>query len=353
MKIVSRLINNLKLLGVECITRSDSPEMWAKVFSELHYQPNEYSAEMINYQHAYSQSAGYNITDCSLILLSGGKAFGLWVLTVGQLEDEYFLTSCGFPIHSPIFLKTAQRKLIKRTCVSLMQLLSKPSSIGIKTEIVIQQNSWPEVVRSGCSDWHLQALANGAVPTVKYDLFVNLIPSLKEVKSSFRKSYKPLINKGIREWSSLILTSDNIKPSIWLEFKRLHEEVAGRITRNTETWDLQYKMILSGHAFLVSLRNKEEASLVGGGFFQMTRDEGIYSVGAYNRTLFAKPLGHVVQQLAIEHMKSCGLTWYRVGERVYSQNRPTPTKKEIDVSFFKAGFANCTLYRFDFALPPS
>ena len=82
MKISSRVINNLKLLGVECIARSDSPEMWVKVFSELHYQPNEYSAEMIDYQNAYNQGAGYNITDCSLILLSGGKAFSLWVLTV-------------------------------------------------------------------------------------------------------------------------------------------------------------------------------------------------------------------------------------------------------------------------------
>ena len=90
MKIASKVINNLKLLGVEYIARSDSPEMWVKVFSELHYQPNEYSAEMIDYQNAYSQSAGYNITDCSLILLSRGKAFGLWVLTLGRLEGATF-----------------------------------------------------------------------------------------------------------------------------------------------------------------------------------------------------------------------------------------------------------------------
>ena len=105
-KIASRVFNNLKLLGVECIARSDSPEMWVKVFSELHYQPNEYSADLIDYHKAYNQGIGYNITDCSLILLSGGKAIGLWVLTVRRLEDKYSLTSCGFPIHSPIFLKT-------------------------------------------------------------------------------------------------------------------------------------------------------------------------------------------------------------------------------------------------------
>ena len=115
-----------------------------------------------------------------------------------------------------------------------MQLLSKSSSMGIKTEIVIQQNSGPEVVQSGCSDWHLQALKNGAVPTVKHDLFVNLTLPLEDIKSGFRRSYKHLINKGIQEWSALILTSDNIKPSIWLEFRKLHKEVAGQITRNAE-----------------------------------------------------------------------------------------------------------------------
>ena len=112
-------------------------------------------------------------------------------------------------------------------------------------------------------------------------------------------------------------------------------------------------MILSGHAFLVSLRNKEDARLVGGGFFEITRDEGSYSVAVYNRSLFAKPLGHVLQQLAIEHMKSCGLTWYRVGERIYSHTIPTPTKKEIDISFHKMGFTNYTLCRFEFLLPAS
>ena len=30
----------------------------------------------------------FYVTDCSLILLSRGKAFGLWVLTLGRLEGE-------------------------------------------------------------------------------------------------------------------------------------------------------------------------------------------------------------------------------------------------------------------------
>ena len=35
-------------------------------------------------QHVYY----FYITDSSLILLSRGKAFGLWVLTLGRLEGE-------------------------------------------------------------------------------------------------------------------------------------------------------------------------------------------------------------------------------------------------------------------------
>jgi len=62
------------------------------------------------------------------------------------------------------------------------------------------------------------------------------------------------------------------------------------------------------NAFSVYLRDTEGA-MIGGGFFNFTRDEGVYSVGAYDRSLFDKPLGHVVQFRAIEELKSRGIRW--------------------------------------------
>lgn len=80
--------------------------------------------------------------------------------------------------------------------------------------------------------------------------------------------------------------------------------------------------------------------MVGGGLFSFTSDEGLYVVGAYDRSLFDKPLGHVVQYRAIEELKKRDVKWYKIGTRPYSSNAPTPTDKEISIAKFKQGFAS-------------
>ena len=91
--------------------------------------------------------------------------------------------------------------------------------------------------------------------------------------------------------------------------------------------------------------------MVGGGFFDHTAFEGRYAVGVYDRGLFEKPLGHVVQQLAIEKMKSLGLKWYKLGDRSYSVGEEGVTQKEIDISKFKEGFCTNMIPRFELKLP--
>ena len=76
----------------------------------------------------------------------------------------------------------------------------------------------------------------------------------------------------------------------------------------------------------------------------------MYAVAAYDRTLFNKPLGHVVQQAAIEHMKTLGLKWYKLGDRLYANNSISPSKKEIDISIFKEGFSTNMMPRFELKL---
>lgn len=115
---------------------------------------------------------------------------------------------------------------------------------------------------------------------------------------------------------------------------------------------MQFDMLSAGSAFLVGLRDRIDARLVGAGFFQTTRDEGLYAVAAYDRALFEKPLGHVVQQHAIEVMKSRGMSWYHIGNRPYPQDIPSPSDKQLRIAAFKQGFASHHFFRHEFALPP-
>ena len=69
------------------------------------------------------------------------------------------------------------------------------------------------------------------------------------------------------------------------------------------------------------------------------RDECAYGVGTYDRSLFEKPLGHVVQYCAIELMKARELRWYKIGQRPYPSEQPRATDKEFSIAEFKQGFA--------------
>ena len=107
----------------------------------------------------------------------------------------------------------------------------------------------------------------------------------------------------------------------------MHLEEAGRQTRSDESWDIQRNQILNDEAFLVTVR--DEKDLVGGGFFTHTRDIGMYSVGAYKRNLFDKPIGHAVQMTAIEKLKEIGCSSYLFRAKVNLFKLPKFNRQRI------------------------
>ena len=169
-------------------------------------------------------------------------------------------------------------------------------------------------------------------------MFVDLGRTLAEIRSGFRKSYKGLINSGLKLWQSGISEGGGCE-NTWDEFRELHQRTAGRITRSSESWDSQRAQVECGKGFLVWLRDPA-GKMVGGGFFNFTAHECVYAVAAYERELFDKPLGHVVQFRAIEEMLKKGIRWYKLGARPYPTDLPAPSEKEISIGHFKEGFAS-------------
>lgn len=189
----------------------------------------------------------------------------------------------------------------------------------------------------GMGKWHTQRMRSGAAPVLCHELWIDLAPGYEAIKSGLRKSYKSLINSGLKLWEVGVL--DREDAGVWSEFRELHRIVAGRVTRSAARWDMQLRAIGRSAAFLVHLRDPD-GRLVGGGFFCVSRDEGVYAVAAYDRNLFDKPIGHVVQAEAIQEMIKRGIKWYRIGFRPYPANQPAPTAKELAIAEFKEGFAS-------------
>jgi FemAB family protein len=341
----------LDRVGLDATLRRSDAAAWETAWAALPYQPVGYAASMLDYQHAYVRGAGWQVEDLSLILRLDSQPCGLWPLSLGGPPGAPRLSSAGAPVLAPVFARDLSPRSVKKICSRALALLRALCMSHALPSPALEQGAQPCANMGGATEWHQQLMGAGAAPSVRHDLFADLRPSLADIRTTYRKSFRPLINVGLRSWPVFVMDHTQPDSDVWSQFKELHRNVAGRSTRSDDTWTQQFHMITAGTAFLVGLRDPAQGSLVGAGFFQCTRDEGLYAVGAYDRSLFDKPLGHAVQQRAIETMKERGVAWYRIGERHYAQDIPAPSDKQVAIAAFKHGFASHLFCRFEFALP--
>jgi len=334
--IVDQQLNGiLASSGLSLRTRVDSKELWDETFSRLSYKSVAYTNASLDYQLAYQTGHGGNWQDISLIIFGDNKPEAIWPLSVSIKEGVAQLTSQGLPVLPPLFIAESPlitRKRIIKACLILA------NNIAIIRKISTWESGESFSNSIGMSEWHVQSMARDSLCHLVHELYLDLGLDIAEIKRNFRKSYKSLIVSGSKLWTVGVLDGQHDE-SLWQEFQNLHCIVSGRVTRSDETWMMQYQDIVCGRAFLVWLRNSA-GEMVGGGLFNFTDDEGVYAVAAYDRTLFDKPLGHVVQYRAIEELKKRNINWYKIGVRSYASDNPKPTDKEISIGEFKQGFSS-------------
>lgn len=179
---------------------------------------------------------------------------------------------------------------------------------------------------------------------------VDLEKSEVELHSSIRKSYRSIINKGYNEFVIEILDANNINEYAFESFKKLHREVSGRITRPESTWQEQYYSIKKDCAILLIARLSGEP--IGGAYFNFSKDESIYFVGAYSKNAQIPSSSHTLQWAAIKYLKTKGTRLHILGNAVLSESNLNIDNKILSISNFKKGFSTSleTLQRYKFQI---
>lgn len=319
---------------------------WEGTAARAAYLPVDYSSAMMDYQLCYWNGNAKPTSDLSLVLHHDNRPCALWPLSVSHGEEgELRIGSSGGALRPPLFIAELAAKTVKSMTTKSLAALNR---FCLDNGISGWESAESFIDASGLSDWHDKAMQQGGTATLRHELFIDLTRSMAEIKAGFRKSYKALITSGGKLWNVHLLAQADA--ALWEEFRCLHLSVAGRATRSLDSWEAQHQAIAAGGAFFVYLRD-ETGRMVGGGLFHVTRDECEYAVGAYDRNLFDKPLGHVVQYHAIEEMKRRNIRWYKLGPRFYPADVPHPTQKELSIADFKQGFASHIFARFDIRYP--
>lgn len=329
----------LKISGMDAKYRHDCPDDWAKVSAHAGYLPVKYSGTSIDYDSAYWLGKGASFTDVSLVLYHDRQPAAIWPLSIID-EDVVQFGSCGGMLMPPVFDQKLALKSVKKLVAGCLELADR---FCLAASIAVWQSRESFADGNGLTEWHVQAMQLGAEAELRHDIFVDLSMDMAAIKNRFRKSYKSLITSGRQHFQVALLDTGNVET--WREFRELHLSAAGRATRSDESWDLQYQALLEAEIFLVYLR-ESAGRMVGGALFHVTRDEGYYSVGAYDRDLFDKPIGHLIQHEAIEEMKRRGVRWYFIGARPFPAEPPALSEKQSAIVLFQNGFASHTFPRF-------
>jgi FemAB family protein len=330
----SGYLEKFQSAGLVVLMRENNRDVWDKTLNSCNYIPVAYTNMNIEFLLEHQHGNGIEIYDLSCIILWDNRPAAIWPLFLSIVNGKENLNFLDDHVLPPLIIKTCASSSAKSMIKSCFDFAEKIMLEGAEPFWTSMESFNGHL---GLSFWHEQAMGMGAACSLNHEVFLDLSLSMIEIKSQFRKSYKSLINSGQKLWSVGILEDEN--PKIWNEFLELHLKVAGRKTRSYETWNIHYNDICEKHSFLIYLRNHDN-EMVGAGLFHTTRDEGLYSVGAYDRTLFDKPLGHVVQYKAIEELKKRNIKWYKLGARPYLTHTPLPSEKEVSIGEFKHGFAS-------------
>tara|TARA_B100001057_G_scaffold501248_1_gene622469 strand:- start:3587 stop:4600 length:1014 start_codon:yes stop_codon:yes gene_type:complete len=267
--------------------------------------------------------------EISFLIKENNKPIAAFPCFVHKIEDEWIISSNGSGLIGPLFNGNTPKKLRKRIEKQLIDIIQ---TIAVRLDIrkvnIFETNS-------KLSNWYLTWLDKANRDYLTYQMAVDLRKEIEEIRLDFRKSYKPLVNKAFKEWKVQVCDTDDEK--VFEEFRLLHLDAAGKQTRSIESWNIQRNQLRDKQAFLVTVR--DEDSLIGAGFFNYSRDEGMYSVGAYKRELFDKPIGHAVQMLAIEKLKELGCLRYNLGQKTTALDETYFSEKENSISHFKEGFS--------------
>ena len=206
------------------------------------------------------------------------------------------------------------------------------------------------VMDAGVSLWHRLLMEKGGkCIKVAHHLYADMNLPMDEIQAKMRRTNKYSIAQGEKDYTINIYdeSSENIS-EVMEEFRRFHIAISGRETRGKETWDMQklcieYGNDQVGHSFVVFIRDKHTHALAGAALFDATPSCAYYCVAAYDRSRFSKPVGHIVQAVAMMKLKEYGVRWYELGERPYITDDAV-SKKLLDIGHYKEGFAtNCFL----------
>jgi FemAB family protein len=288
-----------------------------------------YTESSLKYFQQRPKDDGRKLQDISFILEWENEQVAVFIGAIVESDNVTDLLSYEVPCYMVEDKERITAKATKYFLREVDSILSQINGKFLYRDFLIEGN---------ISSLSTHLLKKGAIERPIFSKVIDLTKDKALLWRSVRKSYSSLINNGLRDLCPEIITSKEVSWSHFEKFRELHIREAGRETRSVESWRRQFEAVQADEAFLVL--GEFDGEMVTAGYFSYSETNCFYGSSASRRDLFDKPLFHAIMWTAILHAKELGCRWFEVGEQHYLNHQvdKPPTKKELGISDFKAGF---------------
>ena len=159
-----------------------------------------------------------------------------------------------------------------------------------------------------------------------------------------RRNHRRAIKKVKDRFDIEIYNKKTINKTVFDEYRLTHKKAAGRITRPLITFKKMYQWIKNGYGILVVSRDKKNNKNVGFELYCVYKNN-VYGASAANDPKYLDlPIRHLIEWEAILYLKKNNCKYYEIGPEYVGPNlHYFPSKKEVNISFFKEGFGGFSI----------
>lgn len=289
--------------------------------------------------HYYQAYYEHEFEECSFALVHGNSRL-LLLVTRHWVDDIPCYSWFGRPVQM----------------IDLLTPSDRAQSEGLARQLVLnlltEKAKWDYCCMGDRLDWLAQLLlSRGGRPQALIEQQI-LLQQNDVLLASMRKVYRQNLKWGEKNLTCRIVDANNVTFDDIQVFESFHIRVAGRRTRSAESWLAQLELVRTGENFLVF--TDYAGQLAGISLFAATGSQAYYSVGVYDRELFASPISHYPVWLGMQHARTLGCQTMEMGESYYADIPDStgrlPSEKECKISHFKRGFGGELLMGFRFIL---
>ncbi len=310
---------------------------WKALEDKVTFLPVQYQWEFIDYQKLYFRERVSELYDLRMVITSGNHDVGIWSLFLIKENGIWKINTCGLEIFEPRFdmafqMGTKTKRKFYKNCLSLLKEIAIIYNISC-----LRFSDTP--IANDIEVWHRFLMENnGTICKVTHQALYDTLLSADEAKQKMHKSILQRIKDGYQYYDYEIISSkDTNIDERMRKFREFHIKVSGRETRGIDTWKIQAEGIRKNRDFAIFQYDKETREMDGASLFTVTHSCCYYSVSAYNRDKFDRPIGHMAQDVAISNLRTLGVRWYIVGDRYYPAN--ASDEKNLHISEYKEAFS--------------